>query len=386
MYALSRRRFLQAATLAAVQIIPVRAMVREPQSKPDSDELAVLDALGQAELVRQKKISPLELVDSAIARIEKFDPTLNSIITRTFERARKQASQPVGSGPFAGVPYLVKDLEPVAGVRQTFGAGAFKGERRDLHLRNYSADGAGRADHARQVEHAGVWTAASYRAAGVRSDEEPLERGSLAGRFERRCGGRGGRWPRADRDGQRWRRIDSHSRVVLRTVWTEDQPRAKSRVPRRQGRRTVGHSLRRPVPSATALPCSTPPAARLPASAGTLHPRNAPYLQEVGAPPGRLRIAFTTKNFAGKPVHPDCVKAVESTAKLCEELGHTVEEAAPQFDGRLFGESFLVLWAAVAGRAVKTANKLSGGKVTVAAFEPWTQKLVEWTRSTLRRT
>jgi amidase len=106
-------------------------------------------------------------------------------------------------------------------------------------------------------------------------------------------------------------------------------------------------------------------------------PPKRPYAQEVGAPPGRLRIAFTTKNYVGQAVHPDCAQAVTSTAKLCEELGHTVEEAAPQYDGGAFGEAFLVLWAAVAGRAVKTAHKLSGGKITVEAFEPWTQKLVE---------
>src|SRR5580704_14800422 len=103
---LSRRRFLQAAaTLAAVNVMPAPAAVREPQSKLGSDELAVLDALGQAELVRQKKISPLELVDSAIARIEKYDPALNSIITRTFEQARNRASWPLSQGPFAGVPF-----------------------------------------------------------------------------------------------------------------------------------------------------------------------------------------------------------------------------------------------------------------------------------------
>ncbi len=124
MHTWNRREFLKGvATLAALNVAPARAMVREPQSKPGSDELAALDALGQAELVRRKKISSLELVDAAISRIERLDPTLNSIITRTFESARKKAAQPSGSGPFAGVPYLVKDLEPVAGVPQTFGSG-----------------------------------------------------------------------------------------------------------------------------------------------------------------------------------------------------------------------------------------------------------------------
>lgn len=107
---LSRRNFLQAAaTLAAAHALPAAAMVPEPPPTSTSDELAALDALGQAELVRKKQISPLELVNAAIARIEKIDPALNSIITRTFEQARKKAAQPLGSGSFAGVPYLVKD-------------------------------------------------------------------------------------------------------------------------------------------------------------------------------------------------------------------------------------------------------------------------------------
>jgi amidase len=89
------------------------------------------------------------------------------------------------------------------------------------------------------------------------------------------------------------------------------------------------------------------------------------------------RIAFSTVDSAGNPAHPDCVQAVNSTAKLCEELGHTVEQAMPKFDGRAFGESFRVLWAAVAGRGVKTAEKFSHGMITAAAFEPWTRKLVE---------
>ena len=54
-----------------------------------------------------------------------------------------------------------------------------------------------------------------------------------------------------------------------------------------------------------------------------------PFLDEVSTPPGRLRIAFATNNFGGAPLHPECVAAVERTAKLLEELGHVVEEARP---------------------------------------------------------
>src|SRR5262245_52669553 len=75
-----------------------------------SDDLADLDAVALAELVKQKRVSPLELCDSTIARIERLNPGLNAVITPMFESARDRAKQPAGEGPFAGVPYLLKDL------------------------------------------------------------------------------------------------------------------------------------------------------------------------------------------------------------------------------------------------------------------------------------
>ena len=76
-----------------------------------SDELAFLDATAQAELVRQRKASPRELVDAAIARIERLNPELNAVITQRFEKARAEAASPtLPDGPFRGVPFLVKDL------------------------------------------------------------------------------------------------------------------------------------------------------------------------------------------------------------------------------------------------------------------------------------
>src|SRR5437867_8134160 len=50
---------------------------------------------------------------------------------------------------------------------------------------------------------------------------------------------------------------------------------------------------------------------------------SGPYLAEVGADPGQLRIAFTTKAWSGHPVDPECVTAVSQAAKLCENLGHS---------------------------------------------------------------
>ena len=73
-------------------------------------ELFELDATAQAALVRKGEVSPLELVDAAIARIEEINPKINAVIQKHFDRAREQANSDLPDGPFKGVPYLLKDL------------------------------------------------------------------------------------------------------------------------------------------------------------------------------------------------------------------------------------------------------------------------------------
>lgn len=86
-------------------------------------ELAFLDAHDQAALVREREISPLELVDQAIARIVRLNPALNAVTTELYHEARAAAKRPLPDGPFAGVPTLLKDLgAAMAGVRQTSGS------------------------------------------------------------------------------------------------------------------------------------------------------------------------------------------------------------------------------------------------------------------------
>ena len=75
-----------------------------------SDDMTWLDATAQAELVRTKEVSPAELVDEAIARIEKLNPQLNAVIHELFDRARAEAAGELPDGPFRGVPFLLKDL------------------------------------------------------------------------------------------------------------------------------------------------------------------------------------------------------------------------------------------------------------------------------------
>lgn len=87
------------------------------------DEFIWLDATAQAELVRKHEVKPLELVDAAIARIEKLNPQINAVVTPMYEEARELAQSPLPEGPFRGVPFLLKDIIAIyRRVRTTSGS------------------------------------------------------------------------------------------------------------------------------------------------------------------------------------------------------------------------------------------------------------------------
>ncbi len=76
------------------------------------NELARYDAVGLAELIRNGEISPLELIDDTIDRIERINPAINVVIHPSFEQAREAAAGDIPDGPFRGVPMMMKDLWP----------------------------------------------------------------------------------------------------------------------------------------------------------------------------------------------------------------------------------------------------------------------------------
>jgi hypothetical protein len=89
-------------------------------------ELSAYDALGLTELIRTKQITALEAVDDVIRKIEAVNPKLNAVIYKTYDRARQRLNEGVGTGPFAGVPILVKDNATIAGVPLTRGSRSFR--------------------------------------------------------------------------------------------------------------------------------------------------------------------------------------------------------------------------------------------------------------------
>jgi amidase len=106
-----------------------------------------------------------------------------------------------------------------------------------------------------------------------------------------------------------------------------------------------------------------------------------PFLQEVGADPGRLRIAFTTIAPTGVPIHADCVRAVQEAVKLCSDLGHEIHEAAPVIDGGRFASCFMTLWSAGCARSIEGNGLVTGRKPTPDQFEELTWALAEQGRT-----
>jgi len=120
-------------------------------------EVGALDALGQAELVRSGEVSPTELVTWAVERIEELNPTLNAVVTPMYERAL-DAAKVAPSGPFVGVPYLVKDLVTEVGRRAVHRRLTIRQRLRlPLRLRAGSPVTASRTRHPRQDQYARVW-------------------------------------------------------------------------------------------------------------------------------------------------------------------------------------------------------------------------------------
>src|SRR5690242_1856402 len=90
-------------------------------------EYANYDGLGLAHLVRRGEVSPAELVEEAITRIERHNPKLNAIVFKAYDEARKTAKTKLPDGPFVGVPFLIKDINlDVEGWPMTNGSALLK--------------------------------------------------------------------------------------------------------------------------------------------------------------------------------------------------------------------------------------------------------------------
>jgi amidase len=336
-------------------------------------EAESLDGIGQAELVRKKKVKPIELVEGAIERIERLNPTLNAVVTPMYEYARKQASAPVAEGVFAGVPFLLKDfLAECAGVRLTDGTAFLRDyvptEDSEL-VKRFKRAGLIIVGKTNTPELAlGVTTepllfgpthnpwdtsrtaggSSGGSASAVAARIVPMAHGNDAGgslRIPASCCGVFGLKPTRARNS-----LGPHYGDIFTGLWIE-------------------HALTLSVrDSAALLDATSGPAFGDPYWAP---PPLRPFSQEIGADPGKLRIAFTTRSPLGTEVHADCRNAVQHAAALCNDLGHEVMEAAPAFNAELLWQSFTTVLSAGSSWVINDWGRRTGRTPTSEFFEPF---------------
>lgn len=303
------------------------------------------DALGLAELVRTGEVSALELIDEAIARIE-ANGQLNAVILRRFEDARRQAEGDLGHGPFAGVPWLIKDLVAEEGRPVTFGSVFFRdfvaGDTSEIVRRHLQA-GLIPLGRTTSPEFGLLPTTESTLWGPTRNPWSLAHStGGSSGGAAAAVAARIVPMAHASDGGGSIRIPAANCGVFGMKITRGLNPQAPS--PNLEGL-GVDHCVSMSVRDSAALLDAT--RGPVPGDPWWAPEPERPYLSEVGADPGRLRIAFATSDFRGVPAHPDNAAAVTETAALLERLGHQVEEAKPAIDGDAFAEAFILLWATI---------------------------------------
>jgi len=345
----------------------------------NENELAALDATGQADLVRRREVQPRELVEAAIRRIEQLNPTLNAVVTPMFDQALARAAEPLPEGPFTGVPFVLKDLTAEhAGVRYTEGS-AFLAD----HVSTHDQELVLRQRQAGLVV-VGKTNAPEF---GILPTTEPRLFGPTHNPWDvgRTPGGSSGGTAAAvasgmvpmghANDGGGSIRIPASCCGLFGLKPTRGRNTLAPAVGDSLNGLVCEHALTRTVrDSAALLDATAGPAAGDPYWAAA---PARPFLEEVAREPGRLRIAVTTAAATGVPVHEDCVRAVRETASLCQSLGHEVFEFTPDTDGNALSEAFLVLYVSGVAATIAGWAMATGRTPTEADFEPCTWAMRE---------
>ena len=321
-----------------------------------ANETAFMDATAQAELVRKKEVTPLELIEAAIARIERLNPELNSVVTPMFDLARETATGELPDGPFRGVPFLLKDiLAAYAGVKLSMGSRILQN-----FVPPFDSELVARLKRAGLV----ILGRTNSPEFGLLPTTEPEVYGPCRNPWntDHTPGGSSGGAAAAVASGMV---AMAHANDGGGSIRIPASCCGVFGLKPTRGRNPLGpffgdvinglvaeHAVTRSVRDSAALldatggpdlgdPYWAPPPAR-------------PFAHEVGVDPGRLRIAMTTSVAGIKSVHPDCIQAVQDAASLCEELGHRVQEAAPKLDAERLSELFTVMWSSDCAATLQT--------------------------------
>jgi amidase len=336
------------------------------------DDYTAQDGLGLADLVARKQVTPQELAAAALAAAEKVNPRINAVL-QTFP------AQPHGSGPLTGVPFLIKELVLHAkNVRCDMGCKLAQGftptEDTELMARFRKAGLA--LVGTTQTPELGYNPTTETKLFGpVRNPWDPSR--SAGGS----SGGSGaavaaGIAPIAHaNDGGGSIRIPASCNGLVGLKPSRDRiPTGPDYADPLCGL-AVEFAVTRSVRDVAAL-LDAVAGADVGAPSHPVPPAR-PYSEEVGAKPGRLRIAWTDRPLSGAKIEPECAKAVHETARLLAELGHDVVEDTPRLDWDAFLDNVHVIWTGFTVTSVDTIAAALGRKpgpdnleaVTLACYE-----------------
>ncbi len=342
------------------------------------DEYESYDALGLAALVRQGELKPRDLLEAALLRVERRNPVVNAIVIPMLDEARRVAEAPA-AGPFCGVPFLLKDLYALyPGVRTTQGSRLFA-----EYVPDHENELVARYRRAGLV----IFGKSASPEFGITTSNESALFGKTRNpwNLELSAGGSSGGAAAAVAAGILPAAHASDGggsiRIPASCCGLFGLKPTRGRIPygpdagEGWSGMSTAHAVTRSVRDSAALldvvqgpDLGAPYVAPAPAR---------PYLEEVGAPPGRLRIAVQTTSWNGSETHPDCVAAAEDAARLCAELGHEVEHATLQVNAEAFGRACQVIIAANLRASVLERLRELGRELREDDLEPATRVMFQ---------
>ncbi|MGQ0432585.1 MAG: amidase [Microthrixaceae bacterium] len=348
-----------------------------------TDELSNLDATAQAALVASGQVSPGELIEAAVERIERVNPHLNAVITPLFDSARAQAAAELPPGPFRGVPFLLKDLSCHSAGDPFHEGMAFLKERGWTEAEDTAL--------AKRFRAAGLVVVGKTNTPelGILPTTEPAAYGATRNPWDpsRSTGGSSGGSAAAvaaglvpiahANDGGGSIRIPASECGLVGLKPTRGRVSSGPEFGDVMGGLTCEHVVTRSVRDTAAILDATH--GMEPGDPFTAPTPARPYLDEVGADPGSLRIGLMVAAPLGQvTVHADCVEAAEAAGRLLEGLGHLVEVSHPKaLDDPDFAGHFITNWAAGAAWNLDYWSRRTGVEITADDVEPLTWALAD---------
>ena len=320
------------------------------------------DAVGLAALVASGETTPRELLEAAIERVEARNGTVNAVTNRLYDFARDAIADGLPDGPLKGVPYLLKDLSAsLAGCPTTRGCKFFE-----------DVVPAEDSEHVKRLKRAGVviFGRTNTCELGLSLTCEPQLHGPTKNPWDQTRISGGSSGGAAAAVGARMLPA-AHASDGFGSIRAPAACCGLVGLKPTRGRNTMApylgeglsglateHAVTLSVrDSAAFLDATCGPGAGDPYSAAA---PNRPFLDEAGADPGGLRIAYTLRAPNGAAVEAEARRVLEETARLAEDLGHRVEEADPDIDGGVVVPTFLTLMAA--NTAVNLSSHPSAGR------------------------